>query len=267
MFHFFKLQKNQNFCPNKKAISCKCQMNTLLVFNYLKFIVTTEEFEKASSEKIKMMESKRIYLENTILRENYESERKKLASTAEKLLNKGSKEAIDNLFKYTEDIQDAILERLRKEVVEKNEKKIVELVEEFTKGEQEELKKMEKLLKEQEKECGVVINRFNSVKEKYEMERIARKKLEYEVMEVKGNIRVFCRVRPAITEDEKFGLSETLKIPNDGEIIVAVLLLSHKIEQRTSSVIRNGLCFWTRIYSKGNISPNFTVCREVNERI
>ena len=40
-----------------------------------------------------------------------------------------------------------------------------------------------------------------SLRDKYLLEMKRRKKLYNQVVELKGNIRVFCRVRPKITED------------------------------------------------------------------
>ena len=39
------------------------------------------------------------------------------------------------------------------------------------------------------------------MKQKYLSEMKQRKRLHNELIELKGNIRVFCRVRPVITED------------------------------------------------------------------
>ena len=68
---------------------------------------------------------------------------------------------------------------------------------------------------------------------KYKHEMALRKKLHNQVVDLKGNIRVFCRIRPVIPEDGGPGkklnilcLSNTLKVhligTNDVNILVCV---------------------------------------------
>lgn len=55
------------------------------------------------------------------------------------------------------------------------------------------------------------INDYNKeLLRKYHMEMQLRKKYHNELVELKGNIRVFCRVRPSITEDGGGPMSETV---------------------------------------------------------
>lgn len=60
----------------------------------------------------------------------------------------------------------------------------------------------------------------------YVKEYELRKKLHNELIEMKGNIRVFCRVRPILqVEKDKGDIVSTCSFPGQDSIIVNVFLL------------------------------------------
>lgn len=54
------------------------------------------------------------------------------------------------------------------------------------------------------KQLGEVSKRFDDMKKKYMKEMIERKKLFNALQELKGNIRVLCRVRPLIEKEKEY---------------------------------------------------------------
>ncbi|GIY91528.1 carboxy-terminal kinesin 2 [Caerostris extrusa] len=70
----------------------------------------------------------------------------------------------------------------------------------------EEIKELTKLKLEKENENENLLKKINNLESKLIEEETTRRKLHNVIQELKGNIRVFCRMRPAIPEELKNGI-------------------------------------------------------------
>lgn len=108
-----------------------------------------------------------------------------------------------------------------KEEIRKIKSQYDEEIEELKYDNKEKISELNHKISELKKESKENDERANHFEELYLKEREKRKKIEVEVMDLKGNIRVFCRVRPLLkVEIENGDTINTCTYPLEGDISV-----------------------------------------------
>merc|ERR1719510_558693 len=73
----------------------------------------------------------------------------------------------------------------------------------------------------------------SEVTEKYKREMSLRRKYFNQLQELRGNIRVFCRVRPLLPFETKKGYRSCVTFPEEGQLIV------HQADKKTEDIIEH----------------------------
>jgi len=98
----------------------------------------------------------------------------------------------------------------------------------------------------------------SEVTDKYKREMSLRRKYFNQLQELRGNIRVFCRIRPLLPFEEKKGLRNCLTFPEDDQLIV------HQADTKSDEIFKHFFEF-DRVYV-----PDFSqeqVCEDTSEYI
>jgi hypothetical protein len=108
------------------------------------------------------------------------------------------------------------------EIEGRHEEKLKVILEDKEKEKKFEIENALKVLKE---EMQVFVDKANAEREEhlanYTKERKLRKKIHNKLLEVQGNIRVICRVRPVLEVERKSGEDvDVTEVPNDEELLV-----------------------------------------------
>lgn len=84
--------------------------------------------------------------------------------------------------------------------------------------------------------ASVLLHQIEFIQEKYQNEMALRKKLQNDLIEEKGNIRVFCRVRPFISFDQSFDTNLTIIDENNISVLLKSQTDSGSLSARTSKI-------------------------------
>lgn len=126
-------------------------------------------------------------------------------------------------------------------------------------GKQEQSLAFERLNKQMED----AIAQANEAKEKLRKEETLRRKLHNQVQELKGNIRVFCRVRPTLSTAAD---SAQISFPDDGEECKEISVLGPEERNSLGVVTRkNNIFSFDRVF--GPSAQNAEIFQEISQLV
>ena len=105
----------------------------------------------------------------------------------------------------------------------------------------------------------------NATKEKLRKEETLRRKLHNQVQELKGNIRVFCRVRPSLPSDPATGVAQ-IQYPDETEDSKEIALLGPEEKSSLGTISRKNSNFsFDRVF--GPTTQNAEVFDEISQLV
>ncbi|EED19818.1 kinesin family protein (KlpA), putative [Talaromyces stipitatus ATCC 10500] len=128
-------------------------------------------------------------------------------------------------------------------------------------GSQEQSQAFERLQKQLED----ALAETNEAKEKLRKEETLRRKLHNQVQELKGNIRVFCRVRPPLASEPESDIAQ-IAFPDDAEDCKEIAIMGPEERSSLGTVSRKNNAFsFDRVFGPSN--QNADVFEEISQLV